>query len=336
MSFPVRFIAVALIALLADPARALDYQLTVPTTAASSLDRTARSLQAAMSEERSAAEVLVHNFPGAAGSIGISQYLKEAGGEPSRILVVNFAMVGAILINYPTVPIREVTPVVRLDGGPVAIVVPANSDITGMARLLATIRADPVSVSWAGGPTGGFGHVAAALFYREVGIDLGNLRFVPFFNSIEGVNAVVTGKLPIGVFPQEAVAEEAAAGRLRIIALSGPGRLPGVHAPSFRDAGIDLVVDDWHMIAAAPGLLSPQVSVISAEIDRIADSPTWRKFLADTGREVSRLSGDALAAQFSRDIDRIGRVLRDLSLHGRPEAVPEVETGTDARGGASR
>ncbi len=41
----------------------------------------------------------VINVPGAGGTIGLAQFVQEANGDPSKLIVGGYVMVGAILTN---------------------------------------------------------------------------------------------------------------------------------------------------------------------------------------------------------------------------------------------
>jgi putative tricarboxylic transport membrane protein len=43
--------------------------------------------------------VQVTNVPGAGGTIGLAQFVNQASGDPSQLIVGGYVMVGAILTN---------------------------------------------------------------------------------------------------------------------------------------------------------------------------------------------------------------------------------------------
>ena len=82
-------------------------------------------------------------------------------------MVNGITMIGAILSNKSPVGLDQVTPIARLTGDPLVIVVPANSPIKYVQELAAAAKADPAKVTWAGGSAGGADHILAALFTRR-------------------------------------------------------------------------------------------------------------------------------------------------------------------------
>lgn len=67
-----------------------------------------------MTAEGVSSNVQVVNVPGAGGTIGLAQFAQEANGNPDRLMVGGYVMVGAILTNKSPVNLDAVTPIARL------------------------------------------------------------------------------------------------------------------------------------------------------------------------------------------------------------------------------
>lgn len=122
-----QFIPATLLAgALALPTWATDYKIIAP---GGGWDQAARSMQSAAQDEGISPNVQVNNVPGAGGTIGLAQFVNQANGDPTQLIVGGYVMVGAILTNYSPVTLDQVTPIARLTGEYEAIVVPAASGI---------------------------------------------------------------------------------------------------------------------------------------------------------------------------------------------------------------
>ena len=53
--------------------------------------------------------------------------------------------------------------------------------------------------------------------------------------------------------------------------------------PTFKEGGVDLVVQNWRMVAAGPGLDAEQEAAITADIEKMVNSATWKKTLETKG-----------------------------------------------------
>jgi putative tricarboxylic transport membrane protein len=308
------FLGVAFAAALAVPAFAQDYTIMAPANPGGGWDGTARAMQEVLQAEGIAPSVEVINVPGAGGTVGLAQFVADSGGDPTKLIVGGYVMVGAILTNASPVTLKDVTPIARLTGDTQAIVVPAASDIQTLADLVEKLKADPGSVSWAGGSAGGTDHITVGLLAKAAGVDPTKINYIAFSGGGEAMAAILGNQVTAGVSSVGEFAEQVKAGTMRLLAVSSAERLPGIDAPTIKEAGFDVVVENWRMVAAAPGLTPEQVAKISADIEKLNGSAGWTKMLADKGWTNTYLAGDAFAAQLDADIAATETVLRDIGL----------------------
>jgi putative tricarboxylic transport membrane protein len=297
-------------AFLALPAHAADYKIMAPAAPGGGWDQTARSMQTALQDEKISGNVQVTNVPGAGGTIGLAQFVNQASGDPSQLIVGGYVMVGAILTNASPVTLDQVTPIARLTGEYEAIVVPAASDIMDMAGLVEKLKADPGAVSWAGGTD----HITAGLIAKAVGVDPTKVNYIAFSGGGEALAAILGGQVTVGISGYGEFASQIEAGALRIIGISSDEKVEGIDAPTFKEAGVDVSIQNWRMVAAAPGITDEQTAAINADIEKMAMSETWKKILADNGWANTYLAGDEFKAQLAKDIESTSAILKDIGL----------------------
>jgi putative tricarboxylic transport membrane protein len=304
----------ALLLAAALPAWAADYAIMAPASPGGGWDQTARTMQAALQEEGLSESVQVTNVPGAGGTIGLAQFVNQAKGDPSQLIVGGYVMVGAILTNQSPVDLSMVTPIARLTGEQLAIVAPAGGPIQSMDDLITALKADPGAVSWAGGSAGGADHIAAGLIAKAVGVDPTKVNYVAFSGGGEALAAILGGQVSVGVSGLGEFASQIEAGQLKLLATSGEARVEGFDAPTLTEAGVDVTMENWRMVAAAPELTDEQKAAITADIETMAGSATWQAALAERGWQDRFLAGDAFQAQLAADIEATGAILKDIGL----------------------
>jgi putative tricarboxylic transport membrane protein len=313
-------LATILAGAVAAPALAADYTIMAPAAPGGGWDQTARSMQTALQDEKISGNVQVTNVPGAGGTIGLAQFVSEASGDPQQLIVGGYVMVGAILTNASPVSLDDVTPIARLTGEYEALVVPAASDIQTMADLVAKLKADPASVSWAGGSAGGTDHITAGLITKAVGADPTKVNYVPYSGGGEALAALLSGQVTVGISGYSEFAEQIKAGALRIIGISSDEKIEGIDAPTFKEGGVDVSIQNWRMVAAAPDITEEQKAAIVADIEKMNASPSWQKTLADRGWANTFLAGDAFKTQLDADVASTAAILKDIGLvNDRPQ-----------------
>ncbi|MBS7541309.1 Bug family tripartite tricarboxylate transporter substrate binding protein [Ancylobacter lacus] len=292
-----------------------DLRIIAPAAPGGGWDQTARSMQQALQADKLATNVQVMNVPGAGGTIGLAQFVNGSKGDPNALIVGGYVMVGAIITNKSPVDLSQVTPIARLTGEYEAIAVPAASPLKTAADLVAALKADPQKVSWAGGSAGGTDHITAGLIAKAVGVDPTRINYIAFSGGGESLASILGGKVTAGISSLSEYVAQAKAGKLRILAVSSAGRLPEApEVPTFKESGIDVEIQNWRMVAAAPGITDVQKATLTETIDKMAASKTWQDILAAKGWANTYLSGPAFQAQLAKDIAATQVILKEVGL----------------------
>ena len=300
-------LGVAFAAALAVPAYANDYMIMAPAAPGGGWDSTARTMQEVLQSEGISSSVQVQNVAGAGGTVGLAQFASSTSGDPSQLIVGGYVMVGAILTNASPVSLKDVTPIARLTGEAEAIAVPAASPIKTINELVDMMKADPGAVSWAGGSAGGVDHITVGLLAKAGGVDPTKINYVAFSGGGEALAAILGGQVTAGISSVSEFQAQAEAGT------SGE-RWVGTDAPTLKEAGYDVDVLNWRMVAAAPGLSDEQKAQVAADIDKMAKSEGWKKALETKGWADTYLAGADFDAQLAKDVDTTTAILKDVGL----------------------
>ena len=299
---------------LAVPAFAADYTIIAPAAPGGGWDQTARTIQTVMQKEGISGNVQVQNVPGAGGTIGLAQFASQNKGNANALIVGGYVMVGAILTNKAPVTLKDVTPIARLTGEYEAIVVPASSPFKTMGDLVEALKANPGAVSWGGGSAGGTDHILAGLIAKAVGVDPTKVNYIAFSGGGEALAAILGSQVSAGVSGYGEFESQIKAGTLRLLAISSDERVEGIDGPTLKESGVDVALQNWRMVAAAPGISAEQKAVISADIEKMVTSATWKETLATKGWADTYLAGAAFDEQLAKDISATETVLKDIGL----------------------
>nr|WP_196108250.1 MULTISPECIES: tripartite tricarboxylate transporter substrate binding protein [unclassified Ochrobactrum] len=298
----------------AGSASAEDYKVLAPAAPGGGWDQTARTMQSALQDEKISGSVQVINVPGAGGTIGLAQFVNQNKGDPSQLIVGGYVMVGAILTNKSPVTLEQITPIARLTGEYEAIVVPASSDIQNIGDLAAKLKADPGSVSWGGGSAGGTDHITAGLFAKAAGVDPTKVNYIAFSGGGEALAAILGNQVTVGISGYGEFESQIKAGTLRIIGISSDERVEGIDAPTFKEGGVDVSIQNWRMVGAAPGITAEQEAAINADIEKMVKSESWQKALKDKGWADTYLAGPAFKEQLAKDVAATETILKEIGL----------------------
>ncbi len=306
--------AAAIAGFVTSAAAQMELKIMAPAAPGGGWDQTARSMQQALTQSGTAKSVQVTNVPGAGGTIGLAQLANNSKGDGNQLMVMGYVMVGSLLTNKSPVSLDQVTPIARLTAEYEAIVVPADSPIKSAQDLAVAIKADPAKVTWAGGSAGGVDHIAAALFAKAAGADATKINYVPFSGGGEALAAILGGKVTAGISGYGEFESQIKAGKLRLIGVTSPNRLPNVDGPTIKEQGVELEIANWRSVVAPPGISADQKKALTETIDKMVKSKEWQDILKQKGWDDAYLSGDAFAKQLAEDIARTKEILTSVGL----------------------
>lgn len=311
----IKGLAIAALSLAASAAFAQqELKIIAPAGAGGGWDGAARSVQQTLVQLKLAKSVQVTNVPGAGGTVGLAQFVNGAKGDPNQLLINGITMVGAILTNKSPVSLDQVTPLARLTGDPLVIVVPANSPHKTIKDLAAAIKADVAKVTWAGGSAGGADHILAAQFTKAAGGEPGKVNYIAFSGGGEALAAMLGGRVVAGVSGYGEFEGQIKAGTLRALAVSSGKRLEGVDVATLKEQGFDVEVVNWRAIMAAPGITPEQKQTLTGMVETMVKSKEWAELLKARGWDDYYLSGDAFTAFLKDEQARVGDILRSVGL----------------------
>jgi putative tricarboxylic transport membrane protein len=291
-----------------------ELKIMAPAGPGGGWDAAARTLQQVLMQTGTAKNVQVTNVTGAGGTIGLAQFANSAKGDPNQLMVNGITMVGAILSNNSPVTLDQVTPIARLTGDPLVIVVPATSALTSVKDLADAVKADPAKVTWAGGSAGGADHILAALFAKAAGSDPAKVNYIAFSGGGEALAAMLGGKVTAGVSGYGEFESQIKSGKLRALAISSGKRLAGVDVATLKEQGMDVEVVNWRAVMAAPGITADQRRALSETIEKVVKSKEWAEVLKARGWEDYYLPAEPFKTFLKDEQARVGEVLKSVGL----------------------
>jgi CheY-like chemotaxis protein len=126
-----------------------------------------------------------------------------------------------------------------------------------------------------------------------------------------------------GGFPgrRQIIADYAVSGAALTLTLSAT-----TDAPTLMESGFDVNVQNWRMVAAAPGLSDEQKATVAADIDKLVNSAGWKAMLESKGWANTYLAGADFDAQLAKEIESTTAVPmvpgQDRIINGRRIPAP--------------
>jgi tripartite-type tricarboxylate transporter receptor subunit TctC len=257
MAMMARLMLAALgLALAAQPAAAQNWptkpvRIIVPFGAGSTPDVVAR-LIADHLQTKLGQPFVIENKPGASGNTGTDAVAKaEPDGATIGISIGGPLAINTLLFSkLPYNPATDIAPITQLITQPSALAVNSDVKVNSVAELVELLKREPGKYNFGSIGNGSLSHLAMEAIAIKSGT---KMVHIPYPSSPAAMTAIIRGDVQMGCLPAISVTPHAAAGKVKILAVSTAKRSPFLpQIPTLKEARIDVEADAW-MGMIAPG-----------------------------------------------------------------------------------
>jgi tripartite-type tricarboxylate transporter receptor subunit TctC len=210
-------------------------------------------------------QVLVENRPGAGGVVGTDVVARAA--PDGYTLVVGTTSTHAINPSLRKLPYdaeRDFAPVGLIGISPYVMLVNPSLPVKSVKDMIVLAKKNPGAIEFGSGGIGTPGHLAGAVFARQIGAEL---THVPYKSGASSITDVVAGRISM-VFTTMIVADQLIqSGRVRALGVTTLNRLPRYpNLPTIHESGLP-----GFEFTLWLGLMAP-AKTPEAAVNRLADA----------------------------------------------------------------
>ena len=292
------------------PSRAI--RIVVPFGPGGFADITVRLLAQKLAE-RTSAQVVIENRPGAGGVVAANAVISaEPDGYTLFVFSSGIALSKSLLKSLPFDPVTAFAPISTMAQFDLLLLVRADSPMHSLNEALDAARVDPQKFNVGTINPGSTQNVTGELLRSVTGIPV---TVVPHRTSAEVLTSLLRGDTQIGIESYAALKSPIDAGQIRAIASSGAKRSPQQpDVPTLRESGIDAAVDGWNSLVAPAGTPHDVVAFLNGHVRAIIGDGDFRKRLIELGGEPLAGSPEELDARLKSDIDMWAAVVKKAGL----------------------
>ncbi len=270
---------------------AVSLKMMIPANPGGGWDSTGRALGKALQEAGVASGVTYENKGGAAGALGLAQFVNASKGDPHAMMVMGAVMLGGQITTKPAVQLSQATPLARLTSEYNVFVLPESSPLKTMKDVVEQLKKDPGSVKWGGGSRGSTEHIAAVMLAREVGVDPAKVNYVAFRGGGEAVAAILGGNVTVGGSGYSEFQQYIESGKMKAIAVTSPTRLKGLNIPTMKELGYNVEIGNWRGVYGAPGITAEQRKALTDMVVKATKTKAWAEALEKNKWTPALLAG---------------------------------------------
>lgn len=257
--------------------------------------------------------IVVENKPGAAGTIGLADALRQPADGHTLYMLSSASLVAPLLFPSQSIDFaKSLQPVGMMAWSYNVLVVPASSTLKSAQDIVQRSKAAPDSLSFASGGNGTPAHLGGELFKQQTGI---SAVHVPYNQFTLAVADLVSDRTNFMFLTASAALPQIQGGKLRPIAVTGEQRLPALkEVPTMREQGFDnFVLRSFDGLTVKAGTPQDVVDRLNTELNKALSHPDVRERLTTLALEPQPMSPADFAQVLRTETDkwlRLGRAAK--------------------------
>lgn len=287
--------------------------LVVPYPAGGAVDLAARLVAEKMRVDFGQA-VVVENRPGANGMVG-AVAVARAQPDGYTLLMAPREVFGINPILMPQQALdgkRDFAYVGIAAEGPYVLVVSPGLGVSSFAEFANLARQRELAYASFG--KGSMAHLNIEALARKLGV---RMVHVPYRGAPPAVTAVATGEVALTIATPPAALSLMQDGKIKALAVGDQRRLPQLSdVPTMAELGVaeDPLIPNFFGLAAPNGTPQAVVERLNEAMAKAIKSPEIATKLEASGLVSAPGSPAAMASLVSGDIERFGRLIRELDI----------------------
>ena len=291
-------------------------RVIIPASPGDSCDTLTR-LIGPKAAERLGQQLTIDNRPGAGGQLGLS-LLTQAPSDGYTIACGQGGNMVIAPIAYQKVPydtLKDFVPVAVLVSNFPALVVHPSVPFRNVNDLITYAKANPGKLSFGSNGEGAFIHFSTELLRTRAGF---TYLHVPYKSVQTIVTEIMGGRIDAVLTSFITLQPHILAGRVRLLGIGRATRAPNYpDFPAISETLPGFSAGGWFGIIAPAGTPREAVTVLNREVNRALMLPDVRDKLTAFALEVHNETPEHFGAVIRRDMEKWGRLARDIGFKPR-------------------
>ncbi|EBA06526.1 Bug family tripartite tricarboxylate transporter substrate binding protein [Sagittula stellata] len=261
----------------------------------------------------------VVNLAGGGGGVAYAEVVNKRGDDNDLIVAASSATATRLAQGaYPGNTMDQVRWLASVGADYGVIAVAADSDIDTLPALLDEIKADPTSISIAGGSAvGGWDHLKVLIAANAYGIDdVRAVKYIAFDGGGEAVTQLLAGSVQAFTGDISEAKGFVDSGDIKVIAVLAPERLGGEFSemPTAKEQGVDAIGANWRGFYAPGGMSDEAYDAWVSKIGELYASDEWKAVMETNGLAPLDLQGADFQAFVEESVAKIQSISKEIGI----------------------
>jgi putative tricarboxylic transport membrane protein len=262
--------------------------------------------------------VQVTNMAGAGGGVAYAYVVNERNNDADLIVAASSATSTRLAQNaFGGATADQVRFVGAIAGDPGVIVVAKDSPFKNLKDLVEAIKADPSSVTFAGGSAaGGFDHMKPLQVLKKAGFtDIRRVKYIGVDGGADAITQTVGGFTQAMTGDMSEIVGFIRSGEVRAVAVLTEERVPGFEdIPTAREQGYDVVAVNWRGLYVPKDISDDRFNEWAARLKGVAESDAWKQSMVANGLAPFTKVGGDFQSWVDNVIDETEELSREIGV----------------------
>jgi tripartite-type tricarboxylate transporter receptor subunit TctC len=258
--------------------------------------------------------VVVENRPGGGSVLGTDVAAKAAPDGYTLVMSNGSAITTGPFLrsNMPYKATEDFTHVFMIGTFPNAFVVRAENPVKSFSEFVALARSKPGTINYSSAGVGSAGFLTGEMLRQNANM---TMLHVAYRGTGPATVDLLGGQIDALFDGLPTAAAQAKAGKLRILAVTGPKRMPGFpDVPTMNELLPGIVGEAWFGISVPARTPVAIVERLEAELTKIVNAPDVNARLSELGMAPTALGGKDFAAFLQSESNRWGPVIKAANI----------------------
>jgi tripartite-type tricarboxylate transporter receptor subunit TctC len=261
-------------------------------------------------------KIVVENRPAGQGAVA-AVATQNAPPDGHTLLTITGSAHAALPAMQPTAarydPIKGFSPITLLFRMPVLLVIPVDSPVKSVAKLLELGRQKPGGLTFGSAGVGSTAHLLAAQIGRGTKTPI---TFVQYRGGAPLMADLITGRLDFAFASYTSARSNMEAKKLRALAVDADTRLAATpDVPTLVEVGLgNERIANWFGLVGPAGMADAVVARINAEIVKASRDQSVIRRLTDNGTLIATTTPQEMAAMIRDEVVNTGELVKALGL----------------------
>ena len=264
--------------------------------------------------------IQVTNMAGGGGGLAYGHVVNERADDEELIVAASSATATRLAQNaFAGMTADQVKFLGAIGADPGVLVVGKDSPFQSLPDLLDAVKADPASVTFAGGSAaGGFDHLKVLMALGRVGFnDISKVKYIGLDGGADAITQTIGGFTQAMTGDISEVVGFLKSGDVRVLAVFTDERIPGddfSDIPTAKEQGVDVVAVNWRGLYVPKDISDEAYQKWSDGLAKVAAYDEWAEQMTANGLAPFTKVGDDFADYLAGVMDEIQTMSKELGV----------------------